>query len=261
MPSPSRDLRTSQQADGAPTLVEVIFELRWGLGRRPDGRGAYDPGYEFLLGRFLDRVKPQYPVVANLAAASQPVEGTAYVARHQFRSGGQAYPLIQLGPGVLMLNDDHAYQWGGFRPRVAAAVESLFDCYPSDRFPLTPTTVGLRYINTLPMDPEKKKLPALLREKLNASVSLDPALFEDPTDVEDPCGLDFKMTFPLPRQEGFGTISVATGLESGKPCLILQLEARAAAFQSPGDRSGVTDWIEGVHETLVHWYRTLSRGA
>jgi uncharacterized protein (TIGR04255 family) len=242
-------------------LVEAIFELQWSPIGAPQDDSAGHPGFGFLLGRFYDRVRSEYPELVNLPTARLPAEQTPYRARHQFRTVPGAWPLIQFGPGLLTVNETQRYRWDCFGPRLSRAITAFFDAYPSELSPLRPRQAVLRYINSIPIDRDKPSLVRFLREQLHTSLSVDPALFDDPGVAEHPAGLSFSMTFPLAKQAGLGTVAISTGNASGRPCVVWQLEARALGDQVPTRPRGLDDWLGRAHALLLGWFTTLSRGA
>jgi uncharacterized protein (TIGR04255 family) len=241
-------------------LVEAIFELRWNLLGTPDGTVVRDPGFDFLLGRFFDRVRAEYPKLVNLPAAQTPVEQTPFVVRHQFRAGGGTWPLIQIGPGILTANETSGYEWDSFEQRVSRALAALFDSYPEGQMPLRPSQATLRYINSIPLDGVQMPLVRFLREQLHTSLSVDPALFEDPEQAENAAGLSFSMTFPLPAQKALATVAMSTGRQTGQPSLLWQLEARTAGDPMPVEPQQIESWTRSAHGVLTRWFATLARG-
>ena len=79
-------------------LAEALFEVRWAIVSSGKPGLARDPGFPFLLGKYHDLVKNDYPVVKNLPAAEVPEEHTPYMVRHQFRASENGWPVTQIGP-------------------------------------------------------------------------------------------------------------------------------------------------------------------
>jgi uncharacterized protein (TIGR04255 family) len=89
-------------------LLEAIFELRWELQEQAPGL-KLDPHYKILIGSLYDRVKDEYPFHEELPTATIPDEISGYIVKHRFRKSENGWPLIQLGPGVVTLNDTEGY--------------------------------------------------------------------------------------------------------------------------------------------------------
>lgn len=104
----------------SPPLVEVILEMRWRVGpaSQPDQtsgrRGAVsvvpaemtvDPSYDLLVGRMFDRLSAIYPFHERLPSAMVPAEMVPFLVQHRFRRAQGSWPLVQVGPGIVTLND------------------------------------------------------------------------------------------------------------------------------------------------------------
>ena len=90
-------------------LVEAIFDLRWELQQKTAGFAA-DPNYRLLLGRMFDRLEADYPAHEPLPTANLPDEMVGYTVQHRFRAQPGGWPLIQLGPGILSVNETDSYR-------------------------------------------------------------------------------------------------------------------------------------------------------
>ena len=135
-------------------LVEVIFELRWELQELAPGM-KIDPHYKILIGRIYDRVKDEYPFHEQLPTATMPDEIAGYIVQHRFRKGRDKWPLIQIGPGIITLNDTEGYAWEDFKQRLNRVVDVLFDAYPEAEKNLKINWALLRYIDAVDFDYEK----------------------------------------------------------------------------------------------------------
>ena len=107
-------------------LVEAIFELRWKLRELAPQMPAHDPGFRIALGRYYDMVRKDYPAMVDLPTSQVPEDMTAYAVRHQFRVKEDKWPLTQLGPGILSVNETDGYTWETFKPRLEAAVKAIY---------------------------------------------------------------------------------------------------------------------------------------
>jgi uncharacterized protein (TIGR04255 family) len=73
--------------------------------------------YKILLGLIYDRVTKEYPHHEELPAASVPDELAGHIVQHRFRKSENNWPLIQIGPGLVTLNDTNNYTWKGFQKK------------------------------------------------------------------------------------------------------------------------------------------------
>lgn len=99
---------TSRVLNNKP-LVECILEMRWALVEQAPGL-SQDPHFPLLLGRLYDRLNADYPVHEQLPAAEVPSELVGHTVQHRFRRKAEGWPLVQVGPGILTVNDTDGYQ-------------------------------------------------------------------------------------------------------------------------------------------------------
>lgn len=133
-----------------PPLKEAIFELFWDSPLDPTGFPE-DKEFEFALGKFDDKISKAFPVkkrkfpsIPEYKVYGKPV--------YQFWKGNIEWPIIQLGPGVLTVNDtDKNYEWAAYRPNVIFAVNSLLNSYSTG---LNFSKVTLKYIDSVDTDAE-----------------------------------------------------------------------------------------------------------
>ena len=131
-------------------LKEVVFEVYWELDVDNNGR-KYDQGFKYAIGVFRrEAAKVGFNVVEELLPPNSPVE---FINRPsiQFWKGEGVYPVLQLGQGIMVVNETEGYEWeNSFRETVLKAVQILMTSYES-----TPTfnEVSIRYINALDLSP------------------------------------------------------------------------------------------------------------
>jgi uncharacterized protein (TIGR04255 family) len=239
----------------AVPLVEAIAELRWALAA-PRGGVPHDPGADILLGRLSERLRGELPRLSHVAGR----QGAApFLAHHQLRPASVPWPVVQVGPGVLTVNEGSGYAWGRFEPLLRRVLDALFAGYPSQLHPLRPTLAALRYLNVFPLGQEPKPLIAFIRERLHTQLSLDPALFEDTGDAEKPEALSFSASFPLRGASGLATFSLGSGRAQGRPALVMQLEAALGGEAVPSEALALASWMKQAHDVLARWFRTLIR--
>ena len=204
--------------------VEAIFELRWALQKQeqqPDQAGI-DPGFQILLGRFYDKVSADFPESENLQLAIFPEMMTPYLVRNRFRKTKNGWPLVQLGTGILSVNDTESYDWSTFKPMLYRAVEILLETYPKNIAPLMLSQVTLRYINAIPLNAldGNKGFLEFLKDYLHTNISIDPLLFDNPSLASVPSALTLRLNYPLEKPQGVGVIAFSSGMKQNVPSLI-----------------------------------------
>src|SRR5690348_12284707 len=222
----------------------------------------HDPGFRIFMGRYYDRVKNRYPHVVDLPASQIPEDMMAYTVRHQFWRGKQQWPVTQIGPGILTVNETEGYLWNSFRPHLTDAIRALFDLYPSEIRRLVPSQVTLKYIDAVAFDPAQSKIPMLrfLRESLHTSVGVEPLLFENPKDADAPLGLNLSLTFNSNKPKGAVILTIANGTREDTPSIIWETNVIARGEGVPTSLDEFETWLEHAHATTDRWFFTLTRG-
>lgn len=236
-------------------LVEAILELRWQLFQRNQHEPPHDPGFRIAIGRFYDKIRTEYSLMVDLPAAQIPEDVTPHVVRHQFRAAKDGWPLAQLGPGILTVNDTEGYTWDSFRPRLLSAFDAIREAYPSEVHPFSPIDIQLRYINAIPLPEENPDPTVFLQDLLHTGVKVDPLLGEMPREVR----LD--LAFALTQPTATGMLTFATGRHKEKPSIILQLTIGAKDKDTPSNRDSFSAWVDQAHTVIDRWFFTLCRGA
>ena len=240
-------------------LIEAIFELRWSVQKQ--GPLSSDPGFPLFQGRYYDRVRHTYPTAVQLPAAALPEDMTAYAPRQQFRAGEKKWPLTQIGPGILTVNETTDYRWETFRPLLQQALEALFGTYPSNISELKPTQGMLRYINVIdyPVSSSQPVL-AFLRERLHTTVAPEPKLFDDPAQAESPNGLNLNLAYRLSAPPAIAGVNVALGEANGKPSIIFEILVQSTPNNVPQSPDDFMSWIDAAHAIVDKWFFALIRG-
>ncbi len=237
-------------------LVEAIFEVRWGLKEIEGHNVRIDPHYDILLGSFYQAVKDSYPYHEKLAAAEVPDELTPYVVKHRFRKSKNEWPLVQIGPGVLSLNNTVGYIWDDFRARIHKVVNALQETHPNKE-ELNMNGLLLRYIDAVDFDFETDNIVDYLRTNMKLEVKFKPILFED-TDIKDvPHNCDIKFSFKSEKPPGLLVIRFNKGKRENKDALIWETVMKYNADEKL-DMNDVFSWVDESHELLHNWFfRTI----
>ncbi len=238
-------------------LVEAIVELRWQLGAERGPGRPIDPNYRILVGRFSERVAYRFPDYEPLPNASIPDEMIPYLVQHRFKGPDRGWPLTQLGPGVLTINDTENYQWPGFKSLCLEAVNALVESYPvPDEFRIGQLT--LRYINALLFDFDKSNVVDFIADRVGIGLSPPSTLFADTGVDPKPQALNLTVSYPVDQLGGAATLKLATGYKEGAAALVS--ETLISSESSPSNNlevSGVDDWLEAAHAIAHDWHGKL----
>jgi len=241
-------------------LVEAIFELRWAL--KSTGSLESDPGFSLFQGRYWDRIKEDYPFALQLPVAAVPEHMTAHTVRHQFRRGEKEWPVTQIGPGILTVNDTADYRWETFLPQLEKAIAALYEGYPTEQSPLKPTQASLRYINVIDYDPNSSEVPLLrfLKDSLHTTIIPEPLLFDENINPEAPNGLSLNLAYQVESRNALASTTFALGQANNKPALIFEIHVQTIPNNVPQNPADFSSWVTGAHDIVDKWFFALVRG-
>lgn len=242
-------------------LVEAICEVRWELMQ--ENNEQFDPGFQLLLGRFYDKVSRQFPEFENLPVAQVPETIAPFAVRHRFRAKKNGWPLIQLGPGIMTVNETEGYSWKTFKPMLQMAVEALFAAYPTNVAKLAVSQVTLRYINGIPLNVlgEAKNIRQFLQNHLHTKIDIDRLLFENPDLAGNPGALNLRLLYPLQTPKGLGALSLSSGMRDNKPSVIWENMVVSGEGHVPKEPAAFDSWFDEAHTMTDRWFFALCRGS
>lgn len=235
-------------------LIEAIAEIKWGK------ESELDPGFEIIVGRLYERLQAEYPEIEDLLPIVQvPPAMTIHVVRHRFRRKKEGWPLVQIGPGILTINETEAYHWSDFSSRVKSALAKLYDAHPS-RESINISQLLLRYINALEFDYLSQDLMAFLSKKMRTYVSVPRELFQQTPVGEKPHGLNLQLTFPAETPRGVLHVGFGTGRKKDRPALMWELQVRSAGSDVPEMPVAFDTWLTAAHGLAERWFFEMVKG-
>ena len=240
-------------------LVEAIFELRWDLQEPAPGM-RIDPHYKLLIGRIYDRVKDEYPFHEQLPTATMPDEIAGYVVQHRFRKSEEKWPLIQIGPGIITLNDTEGYVWEDFEKRIVHLINALFEAYPDAKNNLKVNGLLLRYIDAIAFDFEKDDVFSFLKEQLKMDINLYQKLFEGTSVGTLPLNLDLSFSFPSAKPKGAVHLRFIRGKRKESDALIWETAVQSVTEDAPEALKEIAVWIKDAHNLTDNWFFKLIEG-
>ena len=242
-----------------PPLVEAILEIRWALESGADPQVQKDPGYSLLLGKLHDKICGDYPHHEVLPAAAVPDEISGYVVKHRFRSAPNSWPLVQVGPGILTVNETKKYTtFKDFRPRAISVFEKLFECYPEPGS-LRIKSLHFRYIDAIEFDYSQKNIWQFIEDKLGVPIALPDTLFSKAI-IPQPKHFAWQSSFACSEPKGTATLGFATGVKDRKPALIWDQMVQSVDSDIPAMPEKFEAWIDSAHTILHDWFFKLIAG-
>jgi len=242
-----------------PPILEAIFEMRWELAPVPNSQVRRDPAYPLLYGRLYDRFKKDYAIVEDLPSVQAHPDASPYVVRHRMRKAADKWPLVQVGPGVITINEGKEYSWDKFREEIVRIFEAFTDFYPASTFPLNVVKTELRFINGIEMGDNENPLQ-FLAEKLHTKVELDPALFTQNKITPAPEGVTFNAGFNIQQPIGKAMLGIGSGEIMDKPAMLQQMLLHSVGESAPQDLGSLDPWLDSMHRIAKNWFETLCRG-
>lgn len=239
-------------------LVEAIVEIKWDL-QSPSPNILIDPHYKILIGRLYDRIQSSYPYHEQLPAAEMPDEISGYTVQHRFRCAEKDWPLIQIGPGILTINDTSKYIWSDFRVRAEFAVEKLYESYPRADA-LIFNTITLRYIDAIEFEYEKEDIFDFLKNKMKVQFILPESLFSNKIITRPAQNLNWQAAFSCQDPAGTVIIKFVRGMRNGKSCLIWETIVQSVVPNIPTMPKAFLSWLDSAHEITHDWFFKLIEG-
>lgn len=234
-------------------LVETILEIKWGEPTRPD------PAYPVIVGRLYEKVKDRYGVIEDLALAQFPPAVAVHIPRHRFRTTENGWPLVQIGPGVAVLNDTGKYNWKDFKRKALEFFPDVRDAHPQPA-ELDISSLKLEYIDAVDFDFLTTDVRSFLRNKLHVSIKLPQNVFQDQPVQDRPAYALVQLAFPTGSPKGRIQLSLSTGQKEGKPAVVMQTFVMSTGPDAQEGWGSFEGWLDGAHQIIRHWFFALVQG-
>jgi uncharacterized protein (TIGR04255 family) len=233
-------------------LVEAILEIRWGQD------GQADPAYPLIVGRLYERLRTQYPAFEDLPIVAVPAEITVHQVRHRFRRTKEGWPLVQIGPGILTVNETDGYRWREFSERGKAVLPLLYDTRSKPEL-LEISSLLLRYVNAIEFDYSSSDVLKFLAEKMRVSLSL-PSTREHRIVSSTLKSLGLQVVFPTESPAGSLILLVGTGKHKGQNALVWEIHFRSIHKEIPQLPDAFPSWLESAHDIVKKWFMEMVQG-
>ena len=248
----------SQKLGKAP-LVEAILEIRWKLVTQAQGIET-DPKYKVLVGRLYDRLEKDYPYHEPLPTASMPDEMLNYVVQHRFRTAEGQWPLVQVGPGIVTLNETKNYAWDDFESRSHQLLKYLFDAYPDAASSLVVTSLQFRYIDAIAFDFDQDDIFKFMSEKLKIHLAFPQAIYENAPIQPRPAALNMLFAFPTTAPQGAIQLRFGRGIKDKRNALIWETVVQSEGADVPKMPEEFAAWFASAHTVTHNLFFKLIQG-
>lgn len=239
-------------------LIEAIFEIKWGLKDISEGL-RIDPHYKILIGSLYSKLKEEYHFHEMLPSASIPDDIAGHIIQHRFRKGKNQWPLIQIGPGILTVNDTDGYIWEEFEQKIIQAANDFFEIYPEPET-LKIKSLLLRYIDAVEFDFTSGDIFNFLSGKMKTTVQPYERLFSDTGVAKAPLSFDWRFSFPCIKPEGIINLRFSRGKKENVDSLIWETMVQSTNEQVSAMPEGITDWLNDAHNLTDDWFFKLIEG-
>jgi uncharacterized protein (TIGR04255 family) len=260
--------RSNPQVSHLPSapLAEVIFEFRWKLkgdeGTPPPFQ--QDPGYFVCLESFFKAIKTYGFADSKRVPPGGALASAQSVEYRFYKKAGNDFPLVQIGPGVLAVNDSSSYVWNEYKPLCIDALERFLDSYPKlETYPLIPWQLDLKYIDAFkPSTTLGNDFLRFLEESTNFKVQLPEVL---KSDLFEPIKAgQFSLNFPV-RGKSNTNFSVVLGDRevSGVKNIFLQSSVNSTLTSNELGQSNkeilrsVARWLDDAHACTSPFFRSF----
>lgn len=238
-------------------LIEAIFEIRWRI-RSSVPQRLVDPHYKLLIGGFYERVKDLYRFHEPLPQSTMPDEIANHLVQHRFRFAENDWPLIQLGPGILTLNDTSKYVWADFNEQICNIIDLLFEIHPNTQN-LDVQNVLLRYIDADEFD-YSENIFDHLREQMKININLEEDLFESTAVNKLPIGFDSRFTFSCDKPKGTFQVRYASGKKDAKKAIVWETQINSSDLDAPKNAEEIKGWANLAHDLAHDWFFKIIEG-
>jgi uncharacterized protein (TIGR04255 family) len=191
-----------------------------------------------------------------------PDELSAYVIQHRFRKAENKWPLIQLGPGILTVNDTVDYVWEDFLVKIEKVLHVLYEIYPKSSENLIINGLMLRYIDAIEFDYGKDYVFDFLRNQLKTEVNLYQKLFENTNVKKKPTNFDLKFDFQSENPKGLIFLRFSKGYnkELDQYAILWETVVKSDEEDVPNNLDSIMNWIKNAHDLADDWFFKLIEG-
>lgn len=239
------------------SIQEAIFEIRWEFPREKEQKATQD--YYIMIGRMYDMLNEngEYHFYEPLPSVSVPNQFAGYLVQHRFRVNKDEWPLIQMGPQIITVNDTTKYKWEkDFEPRANKAYEMLTKIYPEAEYKTRVNGLILRYINAIPFNFKRKTSLRFLKEEMKTTIKFNTKLFETTSIEKTPENFDCNFSFHTLEPKGSINFRFYRGKLRKADALIWETFVKSDSDDISRPLN-IKQWLNNAHNLAKKWYETL----
>lgn len=240
-------------------LIEAILEMKWKLPLQKSGI-FIDPNYKVVIGLYYNSIKKDFPFWKDLPTATAPEEILPYNVQYQFRTKEEGWPLTQIGPGILTVNDTEQYSWeNNFKKNCINLLETFKNCYPKPE-ELEISELQLRYINAVEVDFKKENIYDFLSNKLNLHLQLPEGIKKEKTIDKNPNGINIVFNLSTSNPKGSNIYRISKGKKNKNDAIVFELLSISKSADISKLNFPFTDWLEAAHDQIETSFLSFTKG-
>jgi uncharacterized protein (TIGR04255 family) len=231
-------------------LQEVIFEGKWELSLDTQTKAFIDPELQFALGKFKQSISQTFPVYKSKFPPDIPQQLLTHQPIHQFWTGEGVWPVLQLGPGIVTVNDTAKnYEWENvFFPLVKETLGNVRKAYDNEMNFILYT---LRYIDVVNIqDYAFKNWQEFVMENINFQFKNG---FATPGTLNN---FRFEQAFEIPGI-GLLEISLSNGQNNKKEDIFVW--QTAVSGRNSINCDGLIDWLVDAHNNCSGIFKEICK--
>ncbi len=167
---------------------------------------------------------------------------------------------MQIGPGIITVNDTDRYERKDFEARTSKAVETLFSIYQDYKGSFEVNRTLLRYIDAVKLESDSEEVLDFLKNKLKVSIELQDSLFQDTGIERKNPGLDLRLSFPCLEPKGRVHLRIFTGHKDKDKAIMWETMIESQGEDAPMTPIDISKWIETADDIIHDWFFKLIEG-
>ncbi|MDP3313580.1 TIGR04255 family protein [Lutibacter sp.] len=226
-------------------LIEVIFEIKWDV----DKSDILD--FQYLHGDLYSKLKEEYPFRENVVPPEVPFEVVKGLPVFRYRKGGNDYPLIQVGPGLITFNTiDEKYFWNEYLIEVDKILKEFNNIYPKfHRIKLVPS---ISYVDFFEIDFSTNSPLNFINENLGLNVH------QGYIDNDNSKTEEINLTFNNRLKSNLLSLNLINGRYNNKEGLVMQTKIIGNKdFYLLED---LNSWLVEAHDICSDVFKKITNG-
>lgn len=235
-------------------LVEAIVEIKWHVDQEKG-----DPNHSIFVGRLYNILTSKYPYHESLPTSMVPEIMAGNIVQQRFRIEKDGWPLVQVGPGIVTLNETVKYTWPDFSKRAKELVRSVFKTYPkADELKIN--SLLLRYIDSVGVADVSGSILDYLKDKLKINIHIPEQLLRNRSIEKKPKAFNFLVAYPTKRPKGTIALRLGTGTREGVRALVWDTAVQSVNEEIPSLPGCFSTWLNEAHSITDDWFFKLIEG-